>query len=81
MLGLGIFYGFRFWMLRHETLWLFRLDVYSGDDTANLVDVSLGRDGMVFLFLSCWLFSSFCRMQFRNRKAEPRLQDQEVEMS
>ncbi len=49
MLLLGLFWIFRFWTLKEETLWLLSLDVYRGDASIDLVTVSLARDGLMFL--------------------------------
>ena len=68
MLLLGIFWFFRFWLVREEAIWLFKLDVYRGDETASLVDVSLGRDGMVYLFMAFWLFTVYGNLIVRFRK-------------
>ena len=46
----GGFQIFRFWGVKKETLWFISLDVYKGDDSIDLVTVSLARDGILSLF-------------------------------
>lgn len=49
MFVLGIFWLFRFWSLKAETMWLIKLNCYQGDETVRLVKVCLGKEGMVCL--------------------------------
>ena len=74
MLLLGLFWMFRFWMVREETLWFITLDVYKSGRTAELVDVSLARDGILSLIAGISLLTGYgiaLTRYFKERKVEP----------
>lgn len=77
MLLLGLFWLFRFWSLKTEALWLLALDVYRGDETVDLVTVSLGRDGVLSLAAALVLLGSYLTVVIRYFK---RKQVQQVEV-
>lgn len=68
MLVLGLFWLFRFWSLKEEAWWLFTLNVYKGDETVDLVTVSLGKDGMLCLLAAIFLLWAFSKIVFRHFK-------------
>ena len=55
----GLFWIFRFWGVKKETLWFITLDVYKGDDSIDLLTVSLARDGIFSLLAGTALLLGF----------------------
>ena len=74
MLLLGLFWMFRFWTVKEETFWFITLDVYRGNETIDLVTVSLARDGIlsfaagIFLLLG---YFSVIHHHLKDKKIEP----------
>ena len=68
MVVMALFMIFRFWMVKAETVWLLMLDTYQGEETASIVKVSLGRDGLVSLLMAVWLLFVYGSMVVRYRK-------------
>jgi hypothetical protein len=75
MLLLGSYWFMRFWSLKSETYWLYSIDVYKGDETVELVQVSLGRDGLLSLATALILLIPYCisvfNHFFKSKKSNP----------
>ncbi|MEO0452941.1 MAG: hypothetical protein AAFY98_02230 [Verrucomicrobiota bacterium] len=77
MLLLGLFWMFRFWAVKEETIRLFTLDVYRGEETIDLITVSLGRDGILYLAAGIFLLAGYARVVYQHTK-ETKLEPDDI---
>lgn len=78
MVVMGLFWLIRFWLVKAEAIWLLKLDVYKGEETASLVKVSLGRDGIISGFMAAWLLVIYGSLIVRYRKKKRSIESKRI---